>query len=67
MILSLLRKGGFDIPLMYIMNAALSAEGIPWATPISDMLAMLIAFVLFIPYWKKLTKKFLKTAGEKFE
>ncbi|MBR5187129.1 MAG: MATE family efflux transporter [Clostridia bacterium] len=64
MILSLLRKGGFDIPLMYIMDAALGAEGIPWATPISDILAMLVAFVLFIPYWIKLQKKLAKITEE---
>ena len=53
-ILSLVRKGGFDIPLMFIMNSAFSSRGIPWATPISDALAMLLALSLFIPYWMKL-------------
>ena len=36
MILSLLRKGGLDIPFMFLMNAAAGANGIPWATPIAD-------------------------------
>ena len=53
-ILSLVRKGGFDIPLMFIMNSAMGSQGIPWATPISDALAMLLALLLFIPYWIKL-------------
>ena len=53
-ILSFIRKGGFDIPLMFILNSAAGFEGIAWATPISDALAMLVALALFIPYWKKL-------------
>jgi len=56
MILSLLRKGGFDIPLMFIMNAAMGADGIPWATPISDLMAMTAALLLFLPYWRKLRR-----------
>ena len=54
MFLSLVRKGGFDIPLMFIMNSALGSQGIPWATPISDAMAMICAILLFIPYWIKL-------------
>ena len=53
-ILSLVRKGGFDIPLMFIMNNAMGSQGIPWATPVSDLLAMLLSLALFIPYWAKL-------------
>ncbi|MBQ2989054.1 MAG: MATE family efflux transporter [Clostridia bacterium] len=54
MILSLVRKGGFDIPLMFIMNNAFASRGIPWATPISDAMAMTLALLLFIPYWIKI-------------
>ena len=42
---------------MFIMNAAVGVSGIPWATPISDVLAMLAALVLFFPYWKKVNAK----------
>ena len=55
-ILSFVRKGGFDIPLMFIMNSAYASQGIPWATPISDALAMFVALALFIPYWFKLRR-----------
>lgn len=55
MILSLLRKGGLDVPFMFIMNSIAGANGIPWATPIADLLSMLLAVVLFVPYWRKLT------------
>jgi len=53
MILSLLRKGGLDVPFMFLMNATAGADGIPWATPIADCFAMTIALILFIPYWKQ--------------
>ncbi len=54
MVLSLLRKGGLDVPFMFLMNAVSGADGIPWATPIADSLAMGMALVLFIPYRKQL-------------
>lgn len=54
MILSLLRKGGLDVPFMFVMNILAGADGIPWATPIADCLAMTVALVLFVPYWKQL-------------
>ncbi|MDE7245841.1 MAG: MATE family efflux transporter [Oscillospiraceae bacterium] len=54
LLLSLLRKGGFDIPAMLLMNAWLGVNGIAWATPIADFTAMLVAISLFIPFWKKL-------------
>ena len=53
MILSLLKKGGLDVPFMFVMNAAAGANGIPWATFIAECLAMIIALILFIPYWKR--------------
>jgi Na+-driven multidrug efflux pump len=54
MVLSLLRKGGLDVPFMFLMNAVAGADGIPWATPIADSLAMGMAFILFIPYRRQL-------------
>jgi len=52
--LSLLRKGGLDIPFMFIMNSHLGVNGIVWATPIADFSAMVISVLLFIPVWKTL-------------
>lgn len=52
--LSLLRKGGLDIPFMFIMNEIKGVYGIVWATPIADFGAMVISVLLFIPVWKKL-------------
>ena len=55
-ILSLLRKGGLDIPFMFIMNALAGVNGIVWATPIADFGAMVVAIILFIPFWRRLTR-----------
>ena len=53
-ILSLLRKGGLDIPFMFLMNALAGVDGIVWATPIADFLAMIAALILLIPFLRKL-------------
>ena len=39
---------------MIILNNAAGSQGIPWATPISDAMAMILAILLFVPYWIKL-------------
>lgn len=54
LILSMLRKGGLDVPFMLLMNALIGVNGIAWATPIADFCAMLTGLILFIPFWKKL-------------
>jgi Na+-driven multidrug efflux pump len=63
LILSLLRKGGLDIPFMFMMNAFLGVNGIVWATPIADFGAMLMAIVLFIPFWKNMKAKQSNLSG----
>ncbi|MBR6610167.1 MAG: MATE family efflux transporter [Oscillospiraceae bacterium] len=54
LLLSLLRKGGLDIPVMIVMNHLVGVNGIAWATPIADTGAMLCAILRFIPFWKHL-------------
>lgn len=56
-VLSLMRKGGLDIPFMLILNAAVGVRGIVWATPIADLCAMIVAVVLFVPFWRQLSKQ----------
>ena len=52
--LSLLRKGGLDIPFMFIMNALIGVNGIVWATPIADVGGMIASIFVFTPFWKRL-------------
>ena len=54
MILSLLRKGGLDVPFMFLMNALQGVNAIAWATPIGDVLSMTAAICLFLPFWRRL-------------
>lgn len=57
LILSLLRKGGFDIPSMFLLNWLVGVNGIPWSSFIADLLATVVALILFFPYWKCLGGK----------
>ena len=59
LILALLRKGGLDIPLMFIFfsiakieNNSIGPDLIVWATPITDIICSLVAVILFYGYVK---------------
>lgn len=53
MVLSLFRKGGLDIPLMLILNALVGINGIAWATPLADFLALGISLAMVVLYLKR--------------
>lgn len=53
--LTVLRKGGLDIPLMLILNNFSGINGIAWATPLADIAAFILATILVIPYLKKIS------------
>ncbi|MDE7261015.1 MAG: hypothetical protein K2N78_02975, partial [Oscillospiraceae bacterium] len=55
LILSMMRKGGLDVPFMFLLNAMVGVNGIAWATPMADLCAMAAGIVLFVPFWKRLT------------
>lgn len=57
LLLSLLRKGGVDIPFMLLLNHFVGVNGIVWATPISDVVAMIVGIILFIPFWRQLSTR----------
>jgi len=57
LVLSLLRKGGLDVPLMYWFCHLLGITGIAWATPLADAISLVIAAALFVPYFKRLYGK----------
>ena len=54
LILSMLRKGGLDVPFMFLLDHLGGAGAIAWATPIADCGAMLASILLFIPLWKSM-------------
>lgn len=57
LVLSFLRKGSLDIPLMFWLNGLIGIDGIAWAPPIADAVAMVVALLLFIPFWKTLQRE----------
>ena len=57
LILSMLRKGGVDIPAMLLMNRLVGIYGIAWATPIADTVSMVVAVICFVPFWKELRRR----------
>ncbi len=56
-ILSLLRKGSLDIPLMIAFDHIIGINGVAWATPIADWLALIVSLLLFLPYINKIKKQ----------
>jgi len=54
LILSLLRKGSLDIPLMIALHSFIGIKGIAWATPLADWLALIVSLILFLPYINKI-------------
>lgn len=56
LLLSLLRKGGLDIPLMFLFNSIIGINGIAWATPLADGLALIISALLVLPYLLKMKR-----------
>lgn len=53
-ILSLLRKGTVDVPLMFLFDHLMGISGIAWATPAADVVALVVSGALVVPYLKKL-------------
>lgn len=54
LILSLLRKGSLDIPLMIALNHFIGINGVAWATPLSDWLALIVSLLFFLPFINKI-------------
>ncbi len=57
LVLSMLRKGGLDVPFMFLLDSLAGADAIAWATPIADCGAMLAGILLFLPLWRKMGKE----------
>lgn len=51
--LSFLRKGSIDVVLMLLLNRFAGVNGIPWATPLADTMALCVALCLFVPYLRR--------------
>ena len=55
-LLTMMRKGGLDVPLMFVFDRLLGTAGVAWATPAADAAALAVAAAMLVPYLKKLRK-----------
>jgi Na+-driven multidrug efflux pump len=56
-ILSLSKQIIFQIPVTLILPIFLGVEGVLWAGPVSDVLALITTIVMLLLYWKKIFAK----------
>lgn len=56
-IISMLRKGILDIPMMFALDSLFELSGIVWAIPLSDLSAFLVALCMFVPFMKRMKKQ----------
>ena len=61
-ILSVLRKGTVDVPFMLLFNHIFGIRGVAWATPVAEIISLLVAAVMVVPYIRKLARM-PETAG----
>lgn len=57
LLLSFLRKGTLDVPLMMVFNRMYGIDRIAWATLIADQISLVIALMLFTPYLRTISKE----------
>lgn len=57
-ILSILRKGVLDIPLMFALKEVVGEIGVLWATPIAEVLSVFVALGLLFTFFKKSKQRF---------
>jgi Na+-driven multidrug efflux pump len=55
LILSALRQGLVNIPLLFLMNHLFALDGIVWTQLVSDAITTFISFALYHHTYKKLT------------
>ena len=55
-ILSVLRKGTVDVPFMLLFNHIFGIRGVAWATPVAEIISLLVAAVMVVPYIRKLAR-----------
>ena len=55
--LAILRKGVIDMPMMFVLSAAVPVYGIVWATPVADVLCCAASAVLITSFLGRYTEK----------
>lgn len=60
LLINISRQGLFYIPALFIMRAIAGMNGLVWAQPIADILAVLLAATLYLLNHKKMEKRHLE-------
>ncbi len=55
LVINLSRQGIIFIPVLFILKAVLGLTGLVWAQPVADILSILLAAVLYVHTYKKLS------------
>lgn len=64
LVINLSRQGIIFIPVLFILKAVLGLTGLVWAQPVADILSILLAAVLYVNTYKKLSIQKTKTPSE---
>lgn len=57
LIIAISRQGLIYIPALFILKAAMGITGLVWAQPAADVLSILLAIVLYVRRYQKLSTK----------
>lgn len=55
LIINLSRQGIIFIPALFILNASMGLTGLIWAQPVADILSLVLAVVLYVSTYEKLS------------
>ena len=64
LVINLSRQGIIFIPALFILKAVLGLTGLVWAQPVADILSILLAAVLYVNTYKKLSIQKTETPSE---
>lgn len=64
LVINLSRQGIIFIPVLFILKAVLGLTGLVWAQPAADILSILLAVVLYVNTYKKLSIQKTETPSE---
>jgi len=64
LVINLSRQGIIFIPVLFILKAVLGLTGLVWAQPVADILSILLAAVLYVNTYQKLSIQKTKTPSE---
>lgn len=56
LIINISRQGLIYIPTLFLLRHLIGINGLIWAQPVADILSLLLAIILYIPQYRKISK-----------